>query len=479
MVDLFQVKDEWLSQRASFLSGNKVLATSDGGAIPAQTFAREIYRPRSAQDIADVISSLPETTPVASVCGGHESSNASMFANSDAIILDFIHLKSIEFHRDDEGALVTVGAGVVFRELVETLKAHQGALPVGTGPDVGVIGYIVNGGLSNYFSRRLGLLGQRVVQLTMVTAAGEIRVLTPEDALFFAMLGAGSALGVVVDVTIRVESESAIQSAEQRGFSFATREQAVAFARGALRMLRDDVLENDSVSMELVVTGTNALIATVIFYDSFNGSAAEFVQPLEDLAASLNLPVIIESRLGSWYEVAAALWPVIEGITGEPLAMLNHCVGTYGMPDDEILDFVSDTLIAQAPLDQANFSLVEIRTLGGAAMSRAKLPSGNCHHLFFVDLVTMYDTKGKTVGERQEIADLTTRVIDQARDVDGLTVDFSGTHSQPDDVGSSAVASIIFGTEAMAESVTALKKQFDPHNRFRFHPYAKFLGTAG
>ena len=479
MVDLFQVKDEWLSQRASFLSGNKVLATSDGGAIPAQTFAREIYRPRSAQDIADVISSLPETTPVASVCGGHESSNASMFANSDAIILDFIHLKSIEFHRDDEGALVTVGAGVVFRELVEALKAHQGALPVGTGPDVGVIGYIVNGGLSGYFSRRLGLLGQRVVQLTMVTAAGEIRVLTPEDALFFAMLGAGSALGVVVDVTIRVESESAIQSAEQRGFSFATREQAVAFARGALRMLRDDVLENDSVSMELVVTGTNALIATVIFYDSFNGSAAEFVQPLEDLAASLNLPVIIESRLGSWYEVAAALWPVIEGITGEPLAMLNHCVGTYGMPDDEILDFVSDTLIAQAPLDQANFSLVEIRTLGGAAMSRAKLPSGNCHHLFFVDLVTMYDTKGKTVGERQEIADLTTRVIDQARDVDGLTVDFSGTHSQPDDVGSSAVASIIFGTEAMAESVTALKKQLDPHNRFRFHPYAKFLGAAG
>ena len=228
MVDLFQVKDEWLSQRASFLSGNKVLATSDGGAIPAQTFAREIYRPRSAQDIADVISSLPETTPVASVCGGHESSNASMFANSDAIILDFIHLKSIEFHRDDEGALVTVGAGVVFRELVEALKAHQGALPVATGPDVGVIGYIVNGGLSGYFSRRLGLLGQRVVQLTMVTAAGEIRVLTPEDALFFAMLGAGSALGVVVDVTIRVESESAIQSAEQRGFSFATREQAVA-----------------------------------------------------------------------------------------------------------------------------------------------------------------------------------------------------------------------------------------------------------
>ncbi len=35
------------------------------------------------------------------------------------------------------------------------------ALPVGTGPGVGVVGYIVNGGLNGYFSRRLGLLGQR------------------------------------------------------------------------------------------------------------------------------------------------------------------------------------------------------------------------------------------------------------------------------------------------------------------------------
>ena len=106
-----------------------------------------------------------------------------MFSSSDAIILDLVHLKSIEFRRDDEGLLVTVGAGVVFRELVEAVKGRQGALPVGTGPGVGVVGYIVNGGLSGYFSRRLGLLGQRVVSLTMVSAAGEVRVLTPEDEL--------------------------------------------------------------------------------------------------------------------------------------------------------------------------------------------------------------------------------------------------------------------------------------------------------
>jgi cytokinin dehydrogenase len=160
-----------------------VLKTSEDSAFPATTLSRQIYRPRSAQEIAELVKSSSAKTPIACVCGGHESSNAAMFASSDAIVLDLLHLKSIEFHRDDEGLLVTVGAGVVFRELVEAVKGCQGALPVGTGPGVGVVGYIVNGGLSGYFSRRLGLLGQRVVSLTMVSAAGEVRVLTPEDEL--------------------------------------------------------------------------------------------------------------------------------------------------------------------------------------------------------------------------------------------------------------------------------------------------------
>ena len=44
-----------------------------------------------------------------------------------------------------------------------------------------------------------------------------------------------------------------------------------------------------------------------------------------------------------------------------------------------------------------------------------------------------------------------------------------------DDVDRSASSSVIFGTEAMAETVKALKKRTDPKNRLRFHPFAKFL----
>ncbi len=467
------VKEDWLAQRAWCLSGNKILMT--GSARPATSLARQIYLPESAEEIASLVKSLPATTPVACVCGGHESSNAALFASRDAVVFDLARLKAIDFHRDSEGLLVTVGAGVVFRELVEALRDQQGALPVGTGPGVGVVGYLLNGGLSGYFSRRLGLLGQRVVKLTLVTPAGDLRTITPGDELFDAMLGAGSALAIVVDATFRVESSRAIQGAEQRVIVFETRTQAVKYARGALRFMRDYAFANDAVSMELVVTGTKALVATVVFDDAFAGSTADFVKPLEDLAASLQLPVVMAAHWGSWYETAAALWPVIADQTGDPLATLQHCLGTKDIPEDQILDFICDTLVAEAPLDEAALSLVEIRTLGGAALSGRRLPTGNCHHTLFVDLITLYDAKPKTDAERQAIVDLTQHVLDKARQVNGLTVDFSGTHSQPDDVDYAVSASDMFGTQAMAETVKALKKKMDPNNRLRFHPFAKLL----
>jgi len=197
---------------------------------------------------------------------------------------------------------------------------------------------------------------------------------------------------------------------------------------------------------------------------------------LEDLAASLHLLITLQSRWTTWYEAATALWPVLADIKGSPLAMLQHCMGTNGPPADAVLDFICNTVVARAPLDQAQFSIVEIRTLGGAVFSQRELPSGNCYHQFFVDLITLYDAKGKSLEECTEIAMLTQQVVDKARHVDGLSVDFSGTHSQPDDIGSFVSPSAIFGTEAMADLVRALKQTVDPANRFRFHPFAKLLG---
>ncbi|MFM7520596.1 MAG: hypothetical protein ACKO9B_09040, partial [Planctomycetota bacterium] len=96
-------------------------------------------------------------------------------------------------------------------------------------------------------------------------------------------------------------------------------------------------------------------------------------------------------------------------------------------------------------------------------------------HLFFVDLITLYDAQEKSLAERQGITDATRTVIEKARGVEGLAVDFSGTHSQPDDPEMGVSPAVIFGTEAMAAMVREQKRRVDPGNRFRYHPYAKFL----
>ncbi len=468
--------NEWFSQRAWSVSANKVLPKADGLTGSVTTLASRIEFPASAEEIAAIVKSLPATTPIACVCGGHESSGAALVADRDAVILDLGLLKSIEFETSDDRTLVTVEAGVIFRELVEAVKAHGGALPVGTGPGVGVAGYTLNGGLSSYFSRRLGLLGQRAVKMTVVTADGGIRVLTPEDELFTAMLGAGSALAIVVDITFEMADASAIKGAEQRVFGFETRAQAVEYSRKAMQFMKEQVMPNESVSLEIVVTGTKAIVATTVFYDTFEGDTAEFVEPLEAIASGMELPTYAQAQWGSWYEAAAALWPVIAEQKGAPLATSYHCAGTTGIPEDAVLDFVGDVVVGEAPLDEAAMSIVEIRTLGGQAQRGPKIPSGNCDHAFFVDLVTLYDASTKSPAQRQEIVDLTNRVVDKSRAVTGLGVDFSGTHSQPDDVDRSAVAAEIFGSAEMARLVEAQKKKMDPDNRFRFHPFAKFVG---
>lgn len=468
--------ETWFVQRAWSVSANKVLPGPDGSSTTVTSLAESIYRPRSAEEIAALVKALPPETPIACVCGGHESSGAALVADHGAVVFDLVELKGIAFEESGGERRVTVGSGVVFRELVEAVREQGGALPVATGPGVGVVGYALNGGLSSYFSRRLGLLGQRAVRMTVVMADGTLRTLTPEDELFTHMLGAGSALAIVADMTFRLADARAVKGAEQLVFGFEERGQAVAFSRAAMQFMKEAVIPNESVSLELVVTGTNALVVTTVFYDSFMGDTGEFVEPLRALAGSSQLPTLADAHWSSWYEAAAALWPVIAEQKGSPLATSYHCAGTPASPTDEVLDFVADVMVGEAPLDEAEMSIIEIRTLGGAAQTGPRIPTGNCEHAFFVDLVTLYDSSLKTPAERQAIVNLTNSVVDRSRAVTGLGVDFSGTHSQADDVGRSAVAAEIFGSGAMAEALSAAKTRVDPANRFRFHPFAKFLG---
>jgi hypothetical protein len=455
---------EWFQQRVWALSANKV-----GSNDKCQ--AKQICFPTSTQQVSRLLKSYPNL-PLACVAGAHESSNVALCA-VDAMVLDFCEMNSIVV----SGMQVTVEPGVLFRALVEAVSEAHGALPVGTGPDVGVFGYVLNGGLSGYFSRRLGLLGQRVVRLECVTANGDILQISPESDLFTCFLGAGSALAVVTSITFQMEQESIFQGGGQMVVPCGEMARTQTFVKEALLFLRDVVMSNESVAMQLVVTSDLTCIVTFIFYDSFQGDMESFFVPMREFAKRSDLDIVVDNvtQWTSWMDAASSLWPIISEIKGDLLVGLQHCCGTKGLPSDDVVDFLVHKWLGESALQSAPMSLIEARTLGGAICEKRELPTGNCHHSFFCDLIVVYDAEVVSSEDRQQILDKTASVLQAGKTVESLTIDFSGTHSQPDDKGGSTIGQDIFGSEASYQNILAVKKRLDPENRFRFHPFVSIL----
>ena len=210
---------DWFKEKSWSISGNKEAALQGckHSAVPTTV----VCHPKSTHEISELLAANQEAA-VAVVCGGHSSSNVAAWAYVDSggqadttIILDMKNMASVTV--DKEVMEVTVGGGSLLRQLAEVCADAGGALPIATGDTVGVCGYTMNGGLSGYFGKRLGMLGQRVVNMEIVLADGAVKNLTPassgEDGdLFYACLGAGSAMGVVTSLTFKMEAASSFST---------------------------------------------------------------------------------------------------------------------------------------------------------------------------------------------------------------------------------------------------------------------------
>jgi hypothetical protein len=323
------------------------------------------------------------------------------------------------------------------------------------------------------------MLGQRVIELTLVTADGAIQTLGPNDGeLFHVILGAGAALGIVTSITLKMETGSSFSTGGQVIVPCGNKDAAIRFARLALSFLRDVVLPNPSVSMELVVTADYTCISTFIFYDTFReGDPKAYVGPIRDAALTVgNLPIVVDdvTQWNTWFEAASCLWPIIAEMKGSPLVRIDHCMGTRESPDDDLLDFIANEWIGGLPFDQASQSIVEIRTLGGAALDGEILPSENYRCQVFADIIIAYDGGEKTLDERKGITKSVGTVVSLAREQSSVHVDFSATHSQSDDTFKASARERgvqMFGTKEIYEAVQTTKQKYDPLNRFCCHPF--------
>ncbi|MEU9479795.1 FAD-binding protein [Streptomyces sp. NPDC048191] len=161
-----------------------------------------VLRPRSAAQIGDLLAYAgPAGIPVSVRGGGH-----SMYGQGQAgggIVLDLRAMNEVGPVTDER---VTVRAGASWRDVLAA------TLPYGRTPPVltdylgaGVGGVLSAGGLGGACHRH-GLVADQVLELEVVTGAGEHRVCSPgrDPGLFHAVLAGLGQCAVIVAATLRL-----------------------------------------------------------------------------------------------------------------------------------------------------------------------------------------------------------------------------------------------------------------------------------
>lgn len=102
---------------------------------------------------------------------------------------------------DPEARTVRLQAGVRWGQVVAA-AAPYGLAPLnGSAPSVGAVSYTLGGGLG-ILAREFGYAADHVRSLDVVTTDGRLRHVTPGSDLYWALLGAGHAFGVVTEMEI-------------------------------------------------------------------------------------------------------------------------------------------------------------------------------------------------------------------------------------------------------------------------------------
>jgi hypothetical protein len=189
------------------LSGDVVLRGDDGWDVARQAWnltvdqrpAAVVY-PESADDIVATVTVAAELgLHIAFNAGGH---NAGPIDWSEGTILfKTERMRGIEV--DPVAHRARVEAGVLARELGTAAGEHGLAYLAGTSPDVGVVGYVLGGGLS-WMNRAYGLACNTVSAAEVVTADGRV-VRTDADHepdLFWALRGGSGNVAAVIALEI-------------------------------------------------------------------------------------------------------------------------------------------------------------------------------------------------------------------------------------------------------------------------------------
>lgn len=104
---------------------------------------------------------------------------------------------------DPTERVATVGGGVAWSRVMQQCASHGLAPLNGSSPDVGAAGYTSGGGIG-LLSREYGFCADHVIDVDVVTGAGEMVTASPAEAadLFWAVRGGKSSVGVISQMRV-------------------------------------------------------------------------------------------------------------------------------------------------------------------------------------------------------------------------------------------------------------------------------------
>ena len=158
--------------------------------------------PATADDVVAVVEFARERGLLVTAQGtGHNAGAYETLANT--ILVKTHELRGVEI--DVEERIARCAAGTLWAEVSQPASEHGLAPLSGSSPDVGVVGYVLGGGLS-WLARKHGLAANSVRAIELVTAGGEHVRATHDDHadLFWALRGGGGNYGIVTAVEIEL-----------------------------------------------------------------------------------------------------------------------------------------------------------------------------------------------------------------------------------------------------------------------------------
>ncbi|MFC0505123.1 FAD-binding oxidoreductase [Micromonospora costi] len=301
--------------------------------------------------------------PVAVVATGH----GAVVPADGSIMINLRRMNSVNV--DAESRTATIGAAVTAQHLIDAAAAAGLALPTGSSPNVGVVGYALGGGISPTLGRQYGFAADHVHGAEIVLSDGSLRRIDAdhEPDLFWAIRGGMGNFGVVTSLTMELVPVTRLYGG---GLYFAGEhvEQVVH----AFRRLVADAPQELSVSLAFVRQPSSPSVPeplrgrfTVHVRIAYLGTAVQGQRLVADLRAAA--PALLDT-------VTEMPYTGVGGIHADPPGPAP----TYEM-SALLRDFPAEAaqaLIATAgPGVDTPVGLVEIRQLGGALAREPRVPN--------------------------------------------------------------------------------------------------------